>query len=382
MIATILKGGNNMFFHIFLINLFTVYIPLLLIGYFMPNFIKKTLLFGVVIPEEASKSDEALYLTKIYKRNFGLSAGLISILINFIAFKNQNPNILAWGVMILIGLMSANYVYIHNKAKELKIEKGWTVNKKQIVVVDTSHSTDKGFISLHWFWLPTSIFIFTLLFTMIQYPHLPEQIPTHFDFYGNPTTYKVTSFTAAFGLPLAQAGMTAMFYFILKIIKRVKPNINPAKPKTSSIQNKIAKRYWGIYLLFVLAVLNMQFAYIQLNVLQVLIPSMITNFIIQGFSIGTPLLGAIVVTLKTGQSGNRIKVEEAEEASDNIIDREDDQFWKWGMIYYNPQDPSLFIEKRFGIGWTINFGRPFGMAFIFITIIAIMATLILPVFLR
>ncbi|WP_219905001.1 DUF5808 domain-containing protein [Arcticibacter pallidicorallinus] len=31
--------------------------------------------------------------------------------------------------------------------------------------------------------------------------------------------------------------------------------------------------------------------------------------------------------------------------------------WKWGLIYYNPDDPSLYIEKRFGLGQTFNFAH-------------------------
>jgi uncharacterized membrane protein len=27
------------------------------------------------------------------------------------------------------------------------------------------------------------------------------------------------------------------------------------------------------------------------------------------------------------------------------------------MFYYNPDDPALVVEKRFGIGWTLNFGN-------------------------
>jgi uncharacterized membrane protein len=36
--------------------------------------------------------------------------------------------------------------------------------------------------------------------------------------------------------------------------------------------------------------------------------------------------------------------------------REDDRFWLGGLIYYNPGDPEPFIPKRFGLGWTVNFG--------------------------
>ncbi|MCZ2077337.1 MAG: DUF1648 domain-containing protein [Bryobacteraceae bacterium] len=29
----------------------------------------------------------------------------------------------------------------------------------------------------------------------------------------------------------------------------------------------------------------------------------------------------------------------------------------WGQFYHNPQDPVLFVEKRIGLGWTLNFGN-------------------------
>jgi len=28
------------------------------------------------------------------------------------------------------------------------------------------------------------------------------------------------------------------------------------------------------------------------------------------------------------------------------------------MLYVNREDPAFFVEKRFGIGYTINFGNP------------------------
>ena len=31
--------------------------------------------------------------------------------------------------------------------------------------------------------------------------------------------------------------------------------------------------------------------------------------------------------------------------------------WKLGIIYFDPGDPALFVESRFGLGWTINFGN-------------------------
>ena len=45
------------------------------------------------------------------------------------------------------------------------------------------------------------------------------------------------------------------------------------------------------------------------------------------------------------------------EASDTLLS-DDDRFWKLGMLYRNPNDASLFLPQRSGIGWTVNWGRP------------------------
>lgn len=42
------------------------------------------------------------------------------------------------------------------------------------------------------------------------------------------------------------------------------------------------------------------------------------------------------------------------------LNRDDDQYWYGGVFYYNPDDPAVFIPKRFGLGWTVNFGHPGG----------------------
>ena len=54
-----------------------------------------------------------------------------------------------------------------------------------------------------------------------------------------------------------------------------------------------------------------------------------------------------------------------------VGDRTPDVCWKLGIFYFNPDDPALFVEKRFGIGWTVNFANSklvlvFGAIFLFI----------------
>jgi uncharacterized membrane protein len=34
-----------------------------------------------------------------------------------------------------------------------------------------------------------------------------------------------------------------------------------------------------------------------------------------------------------------------------------DECWTLGSIYYNPRDPAIFVQKRIGMGYTVNFGN-------------------------
>ena len=49
----------------------------------------------------------------------------------------------------------------------------------------------------------------------------------------------------------------------------------------------------------------------------------------------------------------------------------DDEKWIYGFIYYNKENPKLMVEKRLGIGWSINMAQPMGKL---ITIILVLIT--------
>ncbi|MDY3126835.1 MAG: DUF5808 domain-containing protein, partial [Corynebacterium sp.] len=62
----------------------------------------------------------------------------------------------------------------------------------------------------------------------------------------------------------------------------------------------------------------------------------------------------------------------ASESPDN------DQYFKWGMFYYNPQDPAVVVEKRFGVGMTLNFATWQGKLFAALIIATLLVGLTLP----
>ena len=79
-----------------------------------------------------------------------------------------------------------------------------------------------------------------------------------------------------------------------------------------------------------------------------------------------------VVSYKIGQGGKNIKINK----EDKEIYRDDDKNWILGNFYYNKKDPSIFIEKRVGIGWDVNLGNPIGLIIMILPLVLLIAVII------
>ncbi len=64
----------------------------------------------------------------------------------------------------------------------------------------------------------------------------------------------------------------------------------------------------------------------------------------------------VVLLFRLGQGGSGGQADSV--AGAPVGDRTPDSAWKWGLIYVNAQDPAFLVEKRFGVGYTFNFGHP------------------------
>lgn len=41
----------------------------------------------------------------------------------------------------------------------------------------------------------------------------------------------------------------------------------------------------------------------------------------------------------------------------NELNEQNQKYWKWGMIYNNPNDPDIWVQKKVGLGWTLNYAH-------------------------
>lgn len=68
------------------------------------------------------------------------------------------------------------------------------------------------------------------------------------------------------------------------------------------------------------------------------------------------ILAAVVVAVMALARNNRER--EGSEADTGLTHRDDDKYWRGGVIYVNREDHALVGPRRFGLGWTPNAGNP------------------------
>ena len=73
------------------------------------------------------------------------------------------------------------------------------------------------------------------------------------------------------------------------------------------------------------------------------------------------VIAVFVVLARLGQGGSRFQAADPKSATTATVpvgDRTPDAYWKLGIFYFNPDDSAIFVEKRFGLGYSLNFARP------------------------
>lgn len=58
---------------------------------------------------------------------------------------------------------------------------------------------------------------------------------------------------------------------------------------------------------------------------------------------------------------NKYKLDDRYQSENVKMNVDDDDYWVLGMFYFNPNDKRLNVDKRVGIGYTINMAHPVGM---------------------
>jgi uncharacterized membrane protein len=364
----------------FIVNLFIA----VLMGALMPIIpllTRKSYLFGVKIPLEEHSCPEALKLKKSYIN--ACLAGSAAVLALIIAQYIAMPDLTLLGALyypfLFAAVQFAAFIPNWKRALKLKENQGWKVSESAFAETKSSHS--RGNLSeLPWAWyiLSLIIIIASIIIGFVQYPDLPDLIPTHFDINMEPDAWTEKSIWAVMMMPLINLALLATMWFTGIMIVKAKLQIDPQKPELSFTQHKIYRRRMGHSIGFL--ALGMVVMLMIAGFMSIFPEFKISFGLLMGIILVT-MIPIIAVPIISGQGGGKIKIEAVTEKSagnisayDNAHLRGNDKHWKLGMFYYNPDDPAHIVEDRFGINFGFNYARLAVKIAVVLGVLALIAT--------
>ncbi|HEX3784763.1 MAG TPA: DUF5808 domain-containing protein [Pseudonocardiaceae bacterium] len=250
--------------------------------------------------------------------------------------------------LILIGEILADlgcYWWAHQRITKVKAAEGWFAGQqRQTVVADTSWRTQPQHFPVAWLVPAAVVIVATVIVGILRYPQLPPYLASS----GHPVA---TSPANAFATIFAQLYVTGIGSGLLALVYRSRPDLDTADPTASLRSYRKALGVFARATLIMLAGVDLTLLLNALQQWQVYrLPSYGAALILLPVALG--LIALLTTAIRAGRERARAT------PTTSATDRDDDRFWKAGLIYVNRDDPAILVNARFAFGWTANFGNP------------------------
>ena len=227
---------------------------------------------------------------------------------------------------------------------------GWFAGLRQTVATDTSWRTNPPRFPVRWLIPALAVIAATAAVGALRYPGLPAHLVTG-------SGHRAPKSAVIVLVMAFQLYVTVLWIGLMLIIYRSRPDIEAADPAMSTLRYRRFLAAITRALLTLAALVDASLLLIALPDWQVYRLSGIGRALpVLPFAAGVLLLGAVAA--RTGQGGSRLNGNVRGLARAAGTDRDDDRFWKGGLLYVNRDDPALVVGARFGFGWALNFGNP------------------------
>lgn len=344
----------------------------------MPYLMPKRECFAVTVPDAAVNDPFLRGLKRGYLgRMLAVTALGTVVAATLFALAGYGPGIVAFIVATLAVMLGGYGLMLRYRAKvrAYKRQQGWEAEG----AASAGFVGDEPFpraISLKWDLVYLVPIALTMAVGILGYGSIPDVVPMHIDLQGNVTDWApkspgLVAFPVVF-LLFVDGCMVFSHWSIL----RSKKATDPAMPAASAWAYGRFARTQSILLLMCGLMMGVVGLAIQLSFIGVL--TIWESAVACGVPIAIVVIGSLAVSVAYGQNGSRLISRMSESGA---MATDDDRFWKAGIFYCNPADASLFLPERFGIGWTLNWGRPAAWAilaaFVLVTIGFMVAVLLL-----
>lgn len=304
---------------------------------------RPTIQFGVRVPPAHTAAAVLRHERRAYQWRSAVVAICATIVVIAIGGRaSWWPSRLILAVEILANL--GCFWLAHQRITKVKSAENWFAGRRQTVVADTSWRTEPQRFPVGWLLPAVAVIVATVIIGVLRYPHLPAYL----DSGGHRVA---TSPARAFAVIIGQVYVTALGTGLLLLVYRSRPDLDTADPAASLRSYRKALSAFARAALILFACINLTVLLAGLQIWQILRLSRGGTVLVL-----LPVVLGLVAFFVTLVRAGRERARTSRVAS--TTDRDDDRFWKGGLVYFNRDDPAVLVSARFAFGWTANFGNP------------------------
>ncbi|KOR76659.1 DUF5808 domain-containing protein [Paenibacillus solani] len=297
---------------------------------------KNGMLFSVTLPEHAMEHEGIRNIqTQFNKRMNQTSLGVLLTYIPFFVlrpwFAYQTIYFLLW-LMVFMVMMVLPFRKAFRQTMALKREEDWFVGSKRMILGDLRVAQMKNQRSASpWLFLIPAVMSIALM------------------------RWAVSKDSQLWGLAVAGMAMTVLFFLILLAMRRTKAKVYSMDSEVNLVLNQAKRRAVSYLWLFMAILENVFFLLVFLSIMNEN-PSMNGVWLTITLLFTAIPVGLVIAVYHRIQSRER----EILESDGKTIYTDEDEYWASGITYHNPNDKSILVTKRVGIGETINTGTLVG----------------------
>lgn len=323
----------------------------------LPRIGRRGLLFGSYVGEETSTGTDAAALRRRWDRGVLAWTAACTLAAAALVILAAHPLAALAPQLVLAVAMVVLYLRLHREARTFAARAAAPVPPPPAVAGLSTPTRDPLP------WIATIVGVaagaIAIAYTAARYGAIPERVPVHFGLMGEPDRWAARSFGSVFVLPLMTLLMGGMIGGIAVLTSRAKRGLRAGDGGASlEAQDRFRRaiaRFLAVLGLLVSAMLATMSVYAVRTATGAARGLPPWTLGIAGSMIVFCIGGTIYLIARYGQGGARM---EARTGTAPLTDGlADDRFWKAGVFYVNPDDPSWLVEKRFGFGYTLNFGN-------------------------
>lgn len=304
----------------------------------------RTVLFGIVLPEEALKDRSV----NAIRRNYAMLTSGFAVVIGgaCLLWLHHQPErgLLIWTTAILLVIMASFLAVWFSRisAQRLKAARGWkaAVQTKRAasLVAGRSHGP---VLSSWWYLVNAGVMALCLFFAIARWDTIPQVL--HLGKY----TFHKTEWSV-FMLNFVQALNITVFVCINLLISRARTSLDPHDRK-GSLQKQLKHKKIHSLLAWSASLLMIIFDGVAQAI--ALYGWEGNLLFLSGMALVTVLFVALIGVLLY------MRTKGIDQLRD--LPSMEERHWKWlGQIYVNPEDPALIVPNIHGFGWTINMANP------------------------